>query len=241
MSAQMIENRMFLHRFRDASVVRFHSRPELGRHLGRGHHFPGCFGSHRGARPQRLFQLGFKCTGELVGAPSSASSTSRCPPLVGRSQRNRSTPCRSTIRAMAGGSCGRPGAAAEAPAGQQTAGRSGRDYSIPAAGRSVLDELDFGDSVMARTYPGGEAPGVPRHSDPAARGVGDRQGILCARPAHASERADKPFVAVNCGSLPEMLLQSELFGRVNGVGTQTDDERAGSCRPTRHAVSGRRR
>jgi transcriptional regulator of acetoin/glycerol metabolism len=29
MSAQMIENRLFLHRFRDAFVVRFHSRPEL--------------------------------------------------------------------------------------------------------------------------------------------------------------------------------------------------------------------
>src|SRR6267143_558555 len=29
MSAQMIENRLFLHRFRDAFVMRFHSRPEL--------------------------------------------------------------------------------------------------------------------------------------------------------------------------------------------------------------------
>ena len=38
MSAQMIENRLFLNRFRDGFVVRFHSRPGAGRHLGRGHH-----------------------------------------------------------------------------------------------------------------------------------------------------------------------------------------------------------
>jgi DNA-binding NtrC family response regulator len=37
-----------------------------------------------------------------------------------------------------------------------------------------------------------------------------------ARALHsAGERADKPFVAVNCGSLPETLLEKELFGRAD--------------------------
>jgi two-component system response regulator PilR (NtrC family) len=51
---------------------------------------------------------------------------------------------------------------------------------------------------------------------------------LAARDIHAhSARADKPFVAVNCGAIPEALMEAEFFGYRKGAFTGATDDRDG--------------
>ncbi len=54
---------------------------------------------------------------------------------------------------------------------------------------------------------------------------------LAARDLHAhSARSGHPFVAVNCGAIPEALMESEFFGHRRGAFTGAHEERAGFFR-----------
>jgi two-component system, NtrC family, response regulator AtoC len=50
---------------------------------------------------------------------------------------------------------------------------------------------------------------------------------LIARALHYNSRKGRSFVAVNCGAIPENLLESELFGHVKGAFTDARSDKAG--------------
>ncbi len=54
---------------------------------------------------------------------------------------------------------------------------------------------------------------------------------LVAQSIHQrSNRSSGPFVAINCGAIPETLLESQLFGHVKGSYTGADRDHDGFCR-----------
>ena len=57
--------------------------------------------------------------------------------------------------------------------------------------------------------------------------TGTGKEMVARRVHEASDRANEPFVAVNCGALPENLVESEFFGHRKGAFTGADQPRKG--------------
>ena len=93
--------------------------------------------------------------------------------------------------------------------------------------RYGLDSIVGADSRMHRIYEviGAVAPSKATVLMCGESGTGKS---LIARAIHRnSPRAQKPYVELSCGSIPETLLESELFGHVKGAFTGAHADKAG--------------
>src|SRR5262249_2565155 len=87
-------------------------------------------------------------------------------------------------------------------------------------GRSAAGRLFVGDSPPARRVLDLVGRVASSKISVLVTGESGTGKELVARMIHAkSERAEKPFVAINCAALPESLLESRLFGIERGVAT----------------------
>ena len=92
--------------------------------------------------------------------------------------------------------------------------------------RYGLDNIVGADQRMRRIYDVIEAV-APSRTTVLMSGESGTGKTLIARAIHRnSPRADQPFVEISCGSIPETLLESELFGHVQGAftGAHTDKQ-----------------
>jgi DNA-binding NtrC family response regulator len=104
---------------------------------------------------------------------------------------------------------------------------------------AATDALDPGEIGLPGTMLVGRSPAMRRMYDTLMRAAVTETSVLvtgesgtgkelAARALHdKGRRAGGPFVAVNCGALPESLLESELFGHVRGSFTDARASRAG--------------
>jgi DNA-binding NtrC family response regulator len=93
--------------------------------------------------------------------------------------------------------------------------------------RYGLDNIVGRDARMRRIYDVIEAVAPSKTTVLMAGESGTGKSLIARAIHHRSPRADKPFVEISCGSIPDTLLESELFGHVKGAFTDAHADKPG--------------
>lgn len=229
MSVQMIENRVFLHQFRHDFILRFHNRPEFVGTLSEGAIALSVTGKVLAATRCALFQLGFDDRSEIVGRDITELFNITFSGLINSTVRKAFHPVpifeiRNGARFF--GVMYQPLATASprhaAPIGLLPGVAAKEEFSIQPD--SPLDKLQFGDPVMAANVEKAKRV-LERNVAIMLLGETGTGKEMFARAIHASgSRASRPFIAINCASIPESLIESELFGYRSGAFTGASKE-----------------
>lgn len=219
MAAQMVENCGFLAHFKRDFLLRFHSRPEFVSILGEGILAFNEAGRILAANQSALNQLGYKTRDELANVPIGEIFDITLSGLTARAARhpNLVLPIHEARHGR------RYFAMLHLPAHHRPMDGQTAPRTKPAVNkgpfRPTLEGLSHGD------------PRIAHNIHCAARVMNTDIPVLLygetgtgkevfARAMHmASDRADKPFVAVNCAAIPEPLIESELLGYRYGAFT----------------------
>ncbi|QBY53018.1 sigma-54-dependent Fis family transcriptional regulator [Cupriavidus oxalaticus] len=233
MSAQMIENQLFGNAFRDMVCIRFHSRAEFlgtlvegivsftpgGRFLSANRSGQFQLGLSNGALQAHtfssLFGLSMSQLFDVVRAAQAGMVQLQLPSGVKVSARVEWKTSRSAVPGVDGA---RPEARPDARDAVMAPQRLRADPSGP-AGPEGLDDLDTGDTQI-RAVIGKLRKVIGKDIPVMVLGETGTGKELMARAIHAdSPRRAGPFIAVNCASIPENLIESELFGYEEGAFT----------------------
>ena len=221
MSVQLIENRVFLHQFRHDFILRFHNRPEFVATLSEGAIALSVTGTVLAAGRAALSLLGFTTPGEIVGRDVCELFNITFSGLVDSSVRRAYHPVpifevRSNARFFA---------VVYPPLATIGARRPARaEAALAPPATSALDALHLGDPAMRANVDTAKRV-MERNVAIVLLGETGSGKERFARAMHLSgSRASRPFVAINCASIPESLVESELFGYRAGAFTGASKE-----------------
>ncbi|WP_426195304.1 sigma-54-dependent Fis family transcriptional regulator [Massilia sp. DWR3-1-1] len=217
-SVQLIENRVFLHQFRHKYIVRFHNRPEFVGTLSEGAIALSASGRVLAATRRALLLLGMRSPAEIEGRAINDIFNLSFPGLIDCCIKTAFHP----VPIFEIGHGARFFAVSYAPLPARRGTRLAAPVAAaaqPAEAATPLDLLHWGDPAMAHNVQVAKRV-MERNVAVMLLGETGTGKELFAHALHRSgSRAGQPFVAINCASIPEALIESELFGYVPGAFT----------------------